>query len=255
MNKLNVNSYEYSNFSQNGEDGIIDFLTANLKKNNKFFVEIGSGNGLINNSTNLVLNNWSGIVLDFAKNMTEYNNLLKIISTNKQILTIGTYLNLSNINEVMEYFINKNICFFSLDLDSFDFYIMNEILKKGILPQVLCLEYNSFLGKDSITVEYHEIFNHKVLDKKRGLYFGVSLNAWKELLNKYDYEFVCVDKNGVNSFFVLKDSLKIDTKNLYGEKFKYTNYWVNKFGLTGNVLEEDLLSEFKGKFVNVKTLI
>ena len=88
MTKLNVNSYEYSNFSQNGEDGIIDFLTSNLKKNNKFFVEIGSGNGLLNNSTNLVLNNWSGIVLDFTKNMTEYNNLLKIIGSEK-ILTIG----------------------------------------------------------------------------------------------------------------------------------------------------------------------
>ena len=111
MTKLNVNSYEYSNFSQNGEDGIIEFFTKNLKKNNKFFVEIGSGTGLINNSTNLVLNNWSGIVLDFTKNMTEYNNLLKIIGSEK-ILTIGTYLNLSNISEVIEYFIDKEISFF-----------------------------------------------------------------------------------------------------------------------------------------------
>ena len=254
MTKLNVNSYEYSNFSQNGEDGIIEFFTKNLKKNNKFFVEIGSGNGLINNSTNLVLNNWSGIVLDFTKNMTEYNNLLKIIGSEK-ILTIGTYLNLSNINEVIEYFIDKEISLFSLDIDSFDFYIMNEILKKGILPKILCLEYNSFLGQEPITVEYHEVFNHKVLDKKRGLYFGDSLNAWKELLTKYNYEFICVDKNGVNSFFVLKDSLNIDTKILYGEQFKYTNSWMNKFDLPGNVLEADLMKQFKGKFINVKTLI
>ena len=254
MTKLNVNSYEYSNFSQNGEDGIIEFFTKNLKKNNKFFVEIGSGNGLINNSTNLVLNNWSGIVLDFTKNMTEYNNLLKIIGSEK-ILTIGTYLNLSNINEVVEYFIDKEISLFSLDIDSFDFYIMNEILKKGILPKILCLEYNSFLGQEPITVEYHEVFNHKVLDKKRGLYFGVSLNAWKELLTRYNYDFICVDKNGVNSFFVLKGSLSIDTKTLYGEKFRYTNSWMNKFDLPGNVLEADLMKQFKGKFINVKTLI
>lgn len=254
MNPIDINSYEFSNFSQNGEDGIIEFFTKNLKKNNKFFVEIGSGNGLQNNSTNLVLNNWSGIVLDFTKNMTEYNNLLKIIGSEK-ILTIGTYLNLSNISEVIEYFIDKEISFFSLDIDSFDFYIMNEILKKGILPKILCLEYNSFLGKEPITVEYHEVFNHKVLDKKRGLYFGVSLNAWRELLTKYNYDFICVDKNGVNSFFVLKGSLNIDTKILYGEQFKYTKSWMNKFDLPGNVLEADLMKQFKGKFINVKTLI
>ena len=254
MSKLNVNSYEYSNFSQNGEDGIIEFLTSNLKENNKFFVEIGSGNGLMNNSTNLVLNNWSGIVLDFAKNMTEYNNLLKIISNNSHILTIGTYLNLSNVNEVMEYFIDKEISFFSLDIDSFDFYIMHEILKKGILPKILCLEYNSFLGEEPLTVEYHEIFDRKVLDKKRGLYFGVSLSGWKELLSKYNYEFICVDKSGVNSFFILNDSLKINSKHLYGEKFKYTNAWIEKFELEGNILEKDLLSENKGKFINIKTL-
>jgi len=255
MTKLNVNSYEYSNFSQNGEDGIIDFLTSNLKKNNKFFVEIGSGNGLINNSTNLVLNNWSGIVLDLSRNMAEYNNLLKIISTNKNILTIGTYLNLSNINEVIEYFIDKEISFFSLDIDGFDFYIMNEILKRKILPKVICLEYNSFLGKNPITVEYHEVFERRVLDKERGLYFGVSLNGWIELLSKYNYDFLCVDKNGVNGFFILKDSLKMDSENLYGEKFKYTDYWVKKFELKGNILEKDLLSKFNGKFVNVKTLL
>ena len=66
------------------EDGIIEFLTSNLIKNNKFFVEIGSGNGLENNSTNLVLNNWEGIVLDGVSNIKMYNNLLKIISSKKK---------------------------------------------------------------------------------------------------------------------------------------------------------------------------
>ncbi len=94
-----------------------------------------------------------------------------------------------------------------------------------------------------------------VLDKKRGLYFGVSLNGWKELLNKYNYEFVCVDKSGVNCFFILNDSLKIDSKDLYGEKFNYTKAWIKKFELPGNLLEKDLLSEFKGKLINIKTLL
>ena len=47
----------------------------------------------------------------------------------------------------------------------------------------------------------------------------------------------------------------MDTKVLYGEQFKYTNSWMNKFDLPGNVLEADLMKQFKGKFINVKTLI
>ena len=34
MISKNINNYEFSNFSQNGEDGIIQFLTDKLKNNN-----------------------------------------------------------------------------------------------------------------------------------------------------------------------------------------------------------------------------
>ena len=73
MNSQYLNDYEYSNFSQNGEDGIIEFLPNKLISSNKHFVEIGSSNGLENNSTNLLLNNWSGIVCDTPKNINQYN--------------------------------------------------------------------------------------------------------------------------------------------------------------------------------------
>ena len=55
MNSNNINEHEFSNFSQNGEDGIIEFLSSKISNNDKYFVEIGCGNGLENNSTNLVL--------------------------------------------------------------------------------------------------------------------------------------------------------------------------------------------------------
>lgn len=129
---------------------------------------------------------------------------------------------------------------------------MNEILKNGILPKILCLEYNSFLGQETITVEYHEIFNSKILDKKRGLYFGVSLNAWKELLSKYNYDFLCVEKKGVNSFFALNGCLDLDVKNLYGKEFTHNKFWEKKYALDGNILERELLKNFKERLVNIK---
>ena len=69
MSSFYINDYEFSNFSQNGEDGIIELLSKYLINNNYYFAEVGCGNGLENNSTNLVLGGWSGVVFDAPSNI------------------------------------------------------------------------------------------------------------------------------------------------------------------------------------------
>ena len=44
MGSNNINEYEFSNFSQNGEDGIIDYLLYSLNIDVPKFLEIGVGN-------------------------------------------------------------------------------------------------------------------------------------------------------------------------------------------------------------------
>ena len=56
---INIKTIEKKIYSQHGEDGIINFLSDNLKENSNYFVEIGCGDGMENNSRNLFLNNWS----------------------------------------------------------------------------------------------------------------------------------------------------------------------------------------------------
>src|SRR6478752_6955145 len=50
LDEKNPVSWEFSGFSQNGEDGILDFLWTKLKTKNRYFVEIGAANGLENNT-------------------------------------------------------------------------------------------------------------------------------------------------------------------------------------------------------------
>lgn len=58
-------SWEFSALSQNGEDGITDFLISYLIKPNKYFIEIGAGNGITSNTAWLALvKNYSGIMID-----------------------------------------------------------------------------------------------------------------------------------------------------------------------------------------------
>ena len=74
------------------------------------------------------MNDWSGIVLDIENNIKQYRKLLKIINPNKKITTISSYLNLSNVNKVIDIIKKNKITFFSLDIDSFDFYILMKYL-------------------------------------------------------------------------------------------------------------------------------
>ena len=79
MKLKKINDYEFSKFSQNGEDGIIEFFVKKLKNNNKFFVELGCSNGLQNNSRNLIENGWSGILCDMPLKINSFISLLKQI--------------------------------------------------------------------------------------------------------------------------------------------------------------------------------
>ena len=116
MDSKYINEYEYSNFSQNGEDGIIEFLTNKLVKNNKYFVEIGCGNGLENNSTNLVLNKWSGFVCDLQKNIKQYKRLLKIIKPKKNIGCFELLITLENLKRIIDEIELNQISFFHIAL-------------------------------------------------------------------------------------------------------------------------------------------
>lgn len=56
---------EFSGFSQNGEDGILDVLSRRLKTSNRYFLEIGAADGLENNTTWLsITRRYSGLRIE-----------------------------------------------------------------------------------------------------------------------------------------------------------------------------------------------
>lgn len=60
----------------------------------------------------------------------------------------------------------------------------------------------NFGPEDSFTVEYDA---NKMWDGTS--YFGVSPLAWKRLLDKHGYQFVYMDSNGINAFFIRRSTL------------------------------------------------
>lgn len=211
-------SWEFSGFSQNGEDGIIDYLLNGIEKKNKYFVEIGSGNGLENNTSYLGhIKKFAGLQIE--GDLCAYNeaNLIKpwLVENINCFITTGNAARIEN----RFLFLNPDV--FSIDIDGMDYHIMKLLLENGMQPKIIVVEYNSAFGPEkSITIPYESTFNMFNTNHPY-LYYGVSLSGWKNLLSKYNYRFLTVESNGINAFFILENEFKDGLfENVTGIGFK-----------------------------------
>lgn len=194
-------SWEFSGLSQNGEDGIINVLKNQLIKSNRYFIEIGTSDGLENNSAWLLITeNFNGLMIEADKKLAERaNNIL--IMYNQRIKVISKFVTIDNIDFLKSESQFLDPDFFSLDIDSMDYYVTKAVLDSGIRPKIFCVEYNSAFGPEKqLTIQYSD--NFEIGKDHHRLYYGVSVNAWKKLFHENGYRFVTVDSNGVNAFFV-----------------------------------------------------
>jgi len=228
-------SWEFSGFSQNGEDGIIDYLIAGLTDRNKYFFEIGSGNGLENNTAYLAhIKKYSGLQVE--GDIYAYEDSLVIKPWLVEI--VNCFLDQSNVLQVLEKSLYKDPDVFSLDIDGMDYYVLKQLLENNLRPKIIVVEYNSAFGPEkSITVPYSAEFNMLSTDHPY-LYYGVSLKAWQKLLSDFGYHFITVETNGVNAFFVRPNDFVSDfLKNVQGIEFRenmhqlrlFRKYWEAQF--------------------------
>jgi hypothetical protein len=223
-------TWEFSGFSQNGEDGIVDILRRQLKASNRFFVEIGAADGIENNSS------WLAVMEKYNGLMVEGNSWLAARANRTVVpFSIGAECinlfvdtkNIGNIKELMSHF-DPDV--FSLDIDGNDYYIAQSVFAAGIRPKIFVVEYNSVFGPDrSLTIEYQDDFSYSKKDSTQ-LYYGVSLSAWKKFFVQHDYEFITVERNGVNAFFVDRSQYDSDfLENVNGLEFAENRFQRRKF--------------------------
>ena len=195
-NLQEINKYEFKITSQNNEDGIIDYIFKKIL-NKKYFTEIGFGYYEFN-SLNLIRKGWQGklIDIDFEESIALQNNLAKYFpQSNTRVINIK--VTKDNINKLISTEEpNKIIDFFSIDIDSNDYWILNSMDLSNI--NVLCCEYNHWLGKDHrLTIPYNEDF--KFIDN--GIW-GASLLALTDLLSSKGFSLIAVESSGTNAFYV-----------------------------------------------------
>jgi len=230
LNLAVPSTWEFSGFSQNGEDGILDILRKQLLSQNRYFIEIGAADGVENNSA------WLVIAEKYSGLMVEGNaRLASAARRNVMGYSIGTevlncFVTLESIESVIFHARYHDPDVFSLDIDGNDYYIAKALLERGLRPKIIVVEYNSAFGPErSATIKYSHKFVMSKHDEDQ-LYYGVSITGWRKLFLSFGYRFITVERNGVNAFFV--DPAYFDPKFLNeigGIEFGENQYQLRRY--------------------------
>ena len=244
LDEFDLNLHERKIYSQNGEDGIIEFIFLKIGTTNKFSVEFGVGNGFESNTTHLLeKKGWKGLMMDYGSDeKIKTKNLIKkglcykkfgikyFLQKSIKFLkkTMMRYkraryfqydikrekVTAENIEKLFQkYNIPKKFDLLSIDIDFNDYWVWKAITNYH--PNVVVIEFNSSLPPtESSVVQYDP---EAIWDGTN--YFGASLLALQNLGHTKGYTLLGCDSNGVNAFFCkndLIDGIKInDIQYLY----------------------------------------
>lgn len=208
-NPRNLRHFERQVYSQNGEDGILEEIFRRIGSTDRYLVEFGAGDGAQNCTRHLVERlGWRGLWMegsatDVQKAQAQFAHLP--LTIHERFLTAANVVSCFQAGNVPTKF-----DLLVVDIDSIDYWLVQKITRR-YQPRVIAVEYNAFFEPGQYWV-MPNIAGH-IWDRTR--YYGASLDAMCELLNRRGYALVGCDSAGVNSFFV--------HKSLIGNHFAQVN--------------------------------
>jgi hypothetical protein len=203
-------TYEKKIYSQHGEDGIIEYIISHLKNSNKTFLEIGYGNGTQNNSLNLSKNHhWKGVGVDLKD---------QIVQPPKDVIIFQQMIDINSVDKLIA-ISGKELDFYSVDIDSIDYWLTVSLMDKGMNPKFVCVEIMNSAGeKVSVAPPAKKGYKYN-----KHHICGASITAWKKFWKHRGYKFLTVDNSGINAFFY-----KLEYFNKTIENYPSVNYVKSK---------------------------
>ena len=193
-------------FSQNGEDGIIDYLINMLKIDKKNFVEIGVGDYRESN-TRFLYNSYhsKGLIVDYINDMEK--KVKKHVNFWKgDLRIINKQIDSKNIQDVLNMGCNYEIDLFSIDIDSIDYWIIDKL--KDNISKIFVAEYNPVFGSElEVSVPNISGFDRSKYHYSH-LCYGMSLKALIKLMDRKGYYFIGSNLQKINAFFISKEFKK-----------------------------------------------
>jgi hypothetical protein len=192
--------------SQNGEDGIIEYIFDKIGTTNKIAVEFGVSAtdsrsidaGLQTNTRHLANTGWKTFWFD----INEANNIPPGCTFIKEMLTPA---NISDVFKKQN--IPLDLDLLSIDVDGNDWHLREALSE--FKPRVCIMEYN---GCYDSTSEYIMPHDNGYSWTKRDTTFGASLTSLTNQAKRLGYDLVYCESQGVNAFFIRHDANVFEIK-------------------------------------------
>lgn len=207
---VDIRDFEFSAYSQNGEDGILDLLIESLELDSphssysRAFVEFGVQDYTESNTRYLLKKrNFMGFIMDGSA--THIESIKQDgIYWKHDLEAQCAFITKNNINTLIKQWLDSrkldNIAILSIDIDGVDYFVWKAI--ECVKPAIVVVEYNAIFGESlCVSVPYRADFD-RFLAHHSGLYFGASIKALISLGKSKGYIFVGADSSGTNAFFI-----------------------------------------------------
>lgn len=209
--------FEYSVYSQFGEDGITAEIFHRIGETDRAFVEIGAGDGIENNTAYLLTRGWSGAWIEASRRSVE-----RIQLRFKTQLAVNTLrlrdarVTAANVEALLaDLDVPREFDLLSIDIDYNTYWIWRAI--RAYSPRVVVIEYNAaFPPADAWMVRYDADQSWD-----GSTHAGASLKALCLLAEEKGYRLVGCCFAGSNAFFVRDDLVQ----DRFAEPFTAENHY------------------------------
>tara|TARA_A100001391_G_scaffold158488_1_gene116927 strand:+ start:332 stop:1039 length:708 start_codon:yes stop_codon:yes gene_type:complete len=193
--------------TQQGEDGLLEYIFKNIEPKSKFGVEFGAGHISSFNVRILVEKfGWKTVMWENNLNKNSDDDRQKYGISNDSV----TYVNVNDLFKKQN--VPTDLDLVVIDVDGQDYWIWEALEFK---PQVVMIEFNTTLNLKESKVMHKDSEHFKWRDSKSS-YYGASVLALKKLGKKKGY--TLIDCCGRNLFFVLdeliEDGYDVNVNNL-----------------------------------------
>lgn len=225
-----IDNMEFSCFKE-GEILNDIFSKINVKK---FYVDIGAGDGVtFSNTYPLISKGWKGVCAE--PDGESFYSLAYHLRNVNGISLVKEFITPKNVVDILKSLdVPKDFGFLSLDIDSYDYYVLENLLSE-YSPSVICTEINElFPPPIKFALKYTD-------SDISGKFVGHSVSMVEELLKKHKYKIHSLEYNNLIAIKgELTEETGMNSYDAYDKGFKMKEDWYLKFIWNGEKLNEIL---------------
>lgn len=203
-------------YSQSGEDGVIAEIFRRIGTRDRWFIEIGTGNGVENNTRLLLEQGWRGVWLDGGESEArEAASIFAEYVAAKALSIVNAFVTRDNVDRLLDRAgVPAQVDFLSLDLDHNTSHIWRALRRRS---RAACIEYNACLpAAAALEVPYDP---GGFWDGTN--WFGASLKTLELIGAGKQMHLVGCELMGFNAFFVAAE----ETAGRFRQPFTADAHW------------------------------